>query len=67
MCHRGLNVVVPEAPSSVKATTPILRPSHLGKEANKLRAGDMMPNADVRLAHSGKETLGVFLCTLALE
>jgi hypothetical protein len=35
-----------------------VRPSYLG-EAVEVRADDMMPNADVRLAYSGKETLSV--------
>ncbi len=40
--------------SSLKATAVFLTPSYPGDEGAEVRAGDMMANADVGLAHSRK-------------
>jgi hypothetical protein len=40
--------------SSLRATSVFLAPSYPGDEGAEVRAGDIMANADVGLAHSGK-------------
>ena len=55
---RGLTWSCRRQTSSLKAAAVFLTLSRLSDEGAKVPAGDMMANADVRLAHSGK-TLGV--------
>ena len=44
---------------SVRLAAVILAPSHLGRIGLKIRASDMMMNADLGAAHAGEEGLGL--------
>jgi hypothetical protein len=54
----GLNVAVSEADLDFQSDIVFPAPSYPGDECAEVRAGDIMANADVGLAHSEKHSIG---------